>query len=137
MRLRGAESRVISADLLMWKDQFARRDYGSFVTYDTSPLYQLLDGETILIRFDPVKPNRYYNRPRFVGWLLHLSKAAIAVEVDGDGSYAAEKVLLSPPGHNHREIRAIHSPSSLARRFIASRQNAMCASRSTPSSAAP
>jgi hypothetical protein len=83
MRLRGAQSSDVSADLLMWKDQFSRRQYGPFVTYDTSPLYQLLDGETILIRFDPAKPDRYYNRPLFVGWLLHLSKAAIAVAVGG------------------------------------------------------
>jgi hypothetical protein len=73
----------VSADMLVWKDQYARKQYGPFVTYDTSPLYQLLEGQTILIRYSPVQPNRYYSRPLFLGWLLHLTKAAVAVAVGG------------------------------------------------------
>jgi hypothetical protein len=81
LRMRGPKSTEVSADMLMWKDQYARKQYGPFVTYDTSPQYQVLEGETILIRYSPAKPHRYYNRALFVGWLIHLAKAAIAIAV--------------------------------------------------------
>ena len=81
LRLRDPKLNRVSADMLVWKDQYARKQYGAFVTYDTSALYQLLEGESILIRYDPSRPNRYYNRSLFVGWLIHLTKAAIAISV--------------------------------------------------------
>ncbi|WP_348262715.1 hypothetical protein P8935_23360 [Telmatobacter sp. DSM 110680] len=81
LRLRDPKLNRVSADMLVWKDQYARKHYGAFVTYDTSALYQLLEGESILIRYDPSRPNRYYNRSLFVAWLIHLTKAAIAISV--------------------------------------------------------
>jgi hypothetical protein len=83
LRMHDPKLTQVSADMLVWKDQYARKQYGPFVTYDTSPLYQLLEGQTILIRYSPVQPNRYYSRPLFLGWLLHLTKAAVAVAVGG------------------------------------------------------
>ncbi len=81
--VRDPKLKHVSADLLMWRDQYARKQHGPFVTYDTSPLYQLLEGETILIRYDPAMPGRYYNRALFLGWLLHLAKAVVAISVGG------------------------------------------------------
>jgi hypothetical protein len=72
-----------SSDLLMWKDQRGERRYGAFVNQDTSPLFQLLEGETVTIRYDPSNPSRFYNRSHFLSWLVLIVKAATAILLGG------------------------------------------------------
>lgn len=76
-------TRNVSSDLLVWRDQHGRRHYGPFVNLDTSPLYQLLEGETIRIRYDPANPDRYYNRAYFLAWVTFATKATAAVALAG------------------------------------------------------
>jgi hypothetical protein len=72
-----------SGRLLFWKDQYNRTQCGAFVTHDISPLYQLLDGETITIRYDPAKPDRYYCRANWLSWAAFNAKAILALAVGG------------------------------------------------------
>ena len=72
-----------SSDLLMWVDREGEKRFGPFVNQDTSPLYQLLEGETVLVRYDPSKPDRFYNRAHFLSWVAMLTKAALALIVCG------------------------------------------------------
>jgi hypothetical protein len=74
------DSRV-SGQLLVWKDQYNRTQWGTFITLDTSPLYQLLDGETITIRYNPARPGRYYCRSHFLSWAAFIAKTILAVAV--------------------------------------------------------
>lgn len=83
----GAKTRPtsrMSSDLLTWKDGKGARRYSGFINFDTSPLYQLLDGNKITIRYDPAKPDRYYNREYFLSWLGFWAKR-IAAGVIGGG----------------------------------------------------
>jgi len=66
-----------SGRLLVWKDQLGKKQVGVFVTLDTSPFYQLLDGETITIRYNPARPNHYYCRAHLLSWLVHLAKISL------------------------------------------------------------
>jgi hypothetical protein len=57
--------------------------FAPFVNEETSPLYQLLEGETIAIRFDPQRPDRFYNREHFLSWFKLVAKAALGIAVGG------------------------------------------------------
>jgi hypothetical protein len=72
-----------SSDLLMWTDQKGKEWYGPFVNQDTSPLFQLLDGELISIRYNPSNPGRFYNREHFQSWMVMIAKAALAIILGG------------------------------------------------------
>jgi hypothetical protein len=72
-----------SSDLLTWTDQQDQRQYGPFVNQETSPLFQLLEGQTISIRYDPLRPNCFYNRAHARAWALMLTKATLAVVLGG------------------------------------------------------
>jgi hypothetical protein len=72
-----------SGELLVWLDDYEQAHVGTFVTHETSPLYQLLEGESIPILYNPAKPDRYYCRPHFLSWLARLTKAILAVVVFG------------------------------------------------------
>lgn len=64
-----------SADLVVWFDRDGDAHCGAIVAHDTSPLYQLLGGETIGIRYNPAAPDRYYCRELWSSWAKHLAKA--------------------------------------------------------------
>ena len=51
-----------SSDVLMWTDEQQSRHRTSFTVPDDSPLYQLVDGSTIQIRYNPADPEDYYIR---------------------------------------------------------------------------
>jgi hypothetical protein len=72
-----------SGELLVWLDDYEEVHVGTFVTHETSPLYQLLEGETIPIRYHPAKPDRYYCRSHFLSWLALIAKATLGVTVFG------------------------------------------------------
>lgn len=46
-------------------------------------MFQLLEGETISIRYNPQRPNRFYNREHFQAWAGMLTKALLAIVLGG------------------------------------------------------
>ena len=72
-----------SGELLLWKDMEGEPHFGPFVTQETSPLYQLLEGESIAIYYNPAKPDRYYCRPHFISWVALITKAILALILGG------------------------------------------------------
>jgi hypothetical protein len=51
-----------SADSIEWADFHGQKQSAEFTISDDSPLYQLVGGETIAIRYDPQDSHRYYFR---------------------------------------------------------------------------
>jgi hypothetical protein len=51
-----------SGDTLTWTDAAGEKHSAGFKVPDDSPLYQLVGGETVTIRYDPARPDRYYFR---------------------------------------------------------------------------
>jgi len=51
-----------SGDVLVWMDQQGEHQRAYFTVPDDSPLYQLVEGATITIRFNPADPDQYYLR---------------------------------------------------------------------------
>jgi hypothetical protein len=72
-----------SSDLLVWKDRRGEFHYGPFVNHEGSRLFQTLEGGAVPIRYDPARPDRYYNREYFVSWVANISKAIAAVTIGG------------------------------------------------------
>jgi hypothetical protein len=48
-----------SSELLFWRDLDGEAHFGPFVNHETSSLYQLLEDESIEIRYNPAKPDSY------------------------------------------------------------------------------
>jgi hypothetical protein len=72
-----------SGELLVWKDMEGEAHLGAFVTHETSPLYQLLEGESIAICYSPAKPDHCYCRPHFISWVALITKAILALVICG------------------------------------------------------
>lgn len=51
-----------SGDRLTWIDRQGEKQYADFTVPDDSPLYQMVGGETVTIRYDPANPDRFYYR---------------------------------------------------------------------------
>jgi hypothetical protein len=51
-----------SGDMLTWIDASGEKQYANFTVHDDSPLYQLIGGESVAIRYNPVDPAQYYFR---------------------------------------------------------------------------
>ena len=51
-----------AGDVIRWTDQNGENQYATFEVEETSPLFQLIDGETVSIRYDPAHPDRFYYR---------------------------------------------------------------------------
>ena len=49
-------------DVLVWTDRQGENQRAYFAVPDGSPLYQLIGGETIKIRYNPAEPDQYYLR---------------------------------------------------------------------------
>jgi hypothetical protein len=73
----------VSGDLLTWKDQHGARHYGTFINHETSPLYQLLEGEKTRILYNPANPDRYYHRQYFLHWVALIVKGVAILVVCG------------------------------------------------------
>jgi hypothetical protein len=87
-KIHGVEYKVspanqFSGDLLVWKDNEGEPHFGPFVTHETSPLYQLLEGESIAICYNPAKPDHCYCRPYFTSLVVLIIKAILGVVVFG------------------------------------------------------
>jgi hypothetical protein len=82
-RCQVSPSSQFSGELLVWMDDYEQARVSTFVTHETSPLYQLLEGESISIRYNPLKPDHYYCRLHFLSWLALITKAVLAFAVFG------------------------------------------------------
>ncbi len=51
-----------SGDQLVWTDSCGEKHWAGFTVHDDSPLYQLIGGESVAIRYDPSDPEQYYFR---------------------------------------------------------------------------
>jgi hypothetical protein len=51
-----------SGDQIAWIDSRGEKQCADFTVDDESPLYQLVGGETVKIRYNPAKPEQYYFR---------------------------------------------------------------------------
>jgi hypothetical protein len=51
-----------AGDVLMWTDQSGEKQYATFDVPDDSPLYQLVGGEGVRIRYNPADPTQFYYR---------------------------------------------------------------------------
>ena len=51
-----------SGDTLTWTDASGEKQYATFSVPDDSPLYQLIGGESVTIRYNPANPEQYYFR---------------------------------------------------------------------------
>ncbi|MGB8099546.1 MAG: DUF3592 domain-containing protein [Terracidiphilus sp.] len=54
--------RYSAGDILTWVDSHGENQYANFDVGENSPLYQLLGGESVTIRYDPASPDRFYYR---------------------------------------------------------------------------
>jgi len=45
-----------------WTDKAGRSHSASYAIPEGSPLFQLYDGNTVVIRYDPLRPDQYYFR---------------------------------------------------------------------------
>jgi hypothetical protein len=45
---------------IVWDDRHCTRHTAEFEVFEESPLYQLTDGDTVSIRFNPDKPEEFY-----------------------------------------------------------------------------
>jgi len=51
-----------SQDTIIWIDRLGSTHRASFRVPDDSPIYQMIDGDTVTIRYNPAKPDHYYYR---------------------------------------------------------------------------
>jgi hypothetical protein len=50
-----------AGDLITWLDARGEKHQSKFTVDEVSPLYQLVDGQTFTIRYDPEHPERFYH----------------------------------------------------------------------------
>jgi hypothetical protein len=51
-----------STNTLAWADASGNRHTAEYQVSEDSPLFQLYDGQTVTIRYNPVKPDQFYLR---------------------------------------------------------------------------
>ncbi|MGP8224612.1 MAG: DUF3592 domain-containing protein [Terracidiphilus sp.] len=68
-----------SADILTWTDRQGKKQYADFTVPEDSPLYQLVGDETVTIRYDPARPDRFYFRELFSTRVHTVVKTTIAI----------------------------------------------------------
>jgi hypothetical protein len=56
------ESSWESEDEIVWTDNMGQEQRADFNVPDDSPIYQLVGGETVTIRYNPAKPEEFYYR---------------------------------------------------------------------------
>jgi len=68
-----------SCDTLAWADTEGNIHRDTFKVGESSPLYLMVDGEEVTIRYDPARPGRYYYRALFVSRVRSNVKATLAI----------------------------------------------------------
>jgi hypothetical protein len=51
-----------AGDVITWVDNRGENQYATFDVAEGSKLYQLVDGDSVTIRYDPAQPDRFYYR---------------------------------------------------------------------------
>jgi hypothetical protein len=51
-----------SDDLITWTDNHGEKQYAGFTADENVKLFQLIDGETVRIRYNPSQPDEFYYR---------------------------------------------------------------------------
>jgi endonuclease YncB( thermonuclease family) len=51
-----------SLDTLVWTDRLGTSHSANFKVPDDSSIYQMIDGDTVTIRYNPSRPDRFYYR---------------------------------------------------------------------------
>jgi hypothetical protein len=51
-----------SDDVIVWTDAQGHKQYADFTVDEPSKLFQLIDGETVTIRYNPSRPEEFYYR---------------------------------------------------------------------------
>ncbi|MFZ1086760.1 MAG: DUF3592 domain-containing protein [Terracidiphilus sp.] len=54
-----------SENVLSWNDAFGKTHRVRYFVWDDSPLFQLYEGQTIALRYNPKKPSRFFCRALF------------------------------------------------------------------------
>jgi hypothetical protein len=64
---------------IVWEDLQGNQYTATFEAFEESPLYQLCDGDTVNIRFNPRRPTEFYLRGLFQSDLTYTWKMAIYI----------------------------------------------------------
>jgi hypothetical protein len=51
-----------AGDVITWSDASGEKQYATFEADEGSPLFQLVGGESVTIRYDPAHPDQFYYR---------------------------------------------------------------------------
>jgi uncharacterized protein DUF3592 len=82
----GRSGRVIgynydAGDVITWQVPNGERQYASFDVKEGNPLFQLLSGESVTIRYDPAHPDRFYYRDLLRSRVNSAGKSVLIVLV--------------------------------------------------------
>ncbi len=73
-----------AGDLITWLDARGEKHRSKFSVGEESPLYQLVDGQTFTIRYDPERPERFYHpdllryRAKVAAWAILVLLGIVA-----------------------------------------------------------
>ena len=68
-----------SDEVLVWSDEKGERQWAYFTVPENSPLYLLVDNETIPIRYNPAQPDQFYLRELLQTRFHTFAKQALLV----------------------------------------------------------
>lgn len=66
-----------SGDVLTWTDTRGEKQFADFTVDDESPLYQFVGGESVTIRYDPTRPDRFYYRDLLQSRIRYIFKLVV------------------------------------------------------------
>lgn len=70
-----------SGDQLVWTDEQGQPQSAEFKVDDESPLYQLVGGESVTIRYNPARPEEFYYRDLLRSRLNFFFRMALVAAV--------------------------------------------------------
>ena len=68
-----------SGNVLTWTDQSGKEQSASFKVPDSSPLYQMVDGQSLRIRYNPKNSTEFYLRELFQSQLITGVKTGLLI----------------------------------------------------------
>jgi hypothetical protein len=131
-----------SDKVLLWTDGTGERHRAYLEVTAGSPLNNLLLDPGIEIRYDPADPDQYYLRELLKYRVMKATiSACFGAVIAAAFVFLIVRIWISLNAKGHlafaRTFVLRYKPSSELRFRIASMQNPICASSSTPSSCAP
>jgi len=70
-----------AGDVITWIDSNGEKQYATFDVEEGSPLFQLVGGESVTIRYDPANPDRFYYRDLLRSRVRSACKAILTILV--------------------------------------------------------